>query len=161
MIGVVRVVYIIYIICVLFKSKFTLHDECIVMEFRTKSVKRFFFGKFKRKWKIPGKSEQWHDVGGGGGGGAWQIACKLMNLIKIYSSSKKSTLLAFSPSILARLLLKYAYASGGSMIFPRRGRQLSGGAPTYDFAKFSQKLHEIERIWTPRGRGARVQNFTM
>ena len=31
------------------------------------------------------------------------------------------------------------------------GRQLSRGAPTYDFAKFSQKLHEIERIWTPRG----------
>ena len=27
------------------------------------------------------------------------------------------------------------------------------GAPTYDFAKFSQKLHEIERIWT-RGGGA-------
>ena len=26
--------------------------------------------------------------------------------------------------------------------FPR------GGAPTYDFVKFSQKLHEIERIWT-------------
>ena len=25
------------------------------------------------------------------------------------------------------------------------------GAPTYDFAKFSQKLHEIERIWAPRG----------
>ena len=32
--------------------------------------------------------------------------------------------------------------------FPRRGRQLSRGAPTYHFAKFSQKLHEIERIWT-------------
>ena len=29
-----------------------------------------------------------------------------------------------------------------------------GGAPTYDFAKFSRKLHEIERIWAPRG-GAR------
>ena len=28
--------------------------------------------------------------------------------------------------------------------FPRRG------APTYDFAKISPKLHEIERIWTPR-----------
>ena len=27
------------------------------------------------------------------------------------------------------------------------------GAPTYDFAKFSQKLHEIERIWVPRGGG--------
>ena len=35
------------------------------------------------------------------------------------------------------------------------------GAPTYDFAKISQKLHEIETIWTPRGAGARVQNFTM
>ena len=23
-----------------------------------------------------------------------------------------------------------------------------GGAPTYDFAKFSKKMHEIERIWT-------------
>ena len=47
--------------------------------------------------------------------------------------------------------------SGGSRIFPRRGRQLSGGegALTYDFAKFPQKLHEIERIWTPEGgRGA-------
>ena len=24
------------------------------------------------------------------------------------------------------------------------------GAETYDFTKFSQKLHEIERVWTPR-----------
>ena len=39
--------------------------------------------------------------------------------------------------------------SGRSRISPRRGRQLSGGAPTYDFAKFSRKLHEIERIWAP------------
>ena len=36
--------------------------------------------------------------------------------------------------------------SGGSRISPE-------GAPTYDFAKFSQKLHEIERIWAPRGGG--------
>ena len=36
--------------------------------------------------------------------------------------------------------------------FPRRGGANSPGeAPTYDFAKISQKLHEIERIWTPRG----------
>ena len=35
--------------------------------------------------------------------------------------------------------------------FPR------GGAPTYNFAKISQKLHEIERIWAPRGaRGTRA-----
>ena len=26
------------------------------------------------------------------------------------------------------------------------------GAPTYDFVKISRKLHEIERIWTPKGR---------
>ena len=45
--------------------------------------------------------------------------------------------------------------SGGSRISPRRGRQLprGGGAPTYDFAIFPQKLHEIERIWAPRGGG--------
>ena len=43
--------------------------------------------------------------------------------------------------------------------FPRGGGANSpGGAPTYDFDKFSQKLHEIERIWTG---GGRVQNFTM
>ena len=41
--------------------------------------------------------------------------------------------------------VKKAMCSGGSRISPRRG------APTYDFAKFSQKLHEIERIWAPGG----------
>ena len=36
--------------------------------------------------------------------------------------------------------------------FPRGGGANSpGGAQTYNFAKFSQKLHEIERIWTPGG----------
>ena len=40
--------------------------------------------------------------------------------------------------------------------FPRGGGANSrGGAPTYDFTKFSQKLHLIERIWTPqRGRAS-------
>ena len=32
--------------------------------------------------------------------------------------------------------------------FPEVGAPTLRGAPTYDFAKFSQKLHEIERIWT-------------
>ena len=50
-----------------------------------------------------------------------------------------------------RYSIRVSLLSGGSRISPRRGRQLPGGAPTYDFAKFSQKLHEIERIWTPRG----------
>ena len=35
--------------------------------------------------------------------------------------------------------------------FPEEGASTPRGAPTYNFAKFSQKLHEIERIWTPRG----------
>ena len=44
--------------------------------------------------------------------------------------------------------------------FPRGGGANSPGgggkgAPTYDFAKISQKLHEIERIWVPGGGGAR------
>ena len=39
--------------------------------------------------------------------------------------------------------------------FPEEGAPTpQGGAPTYEIAKFSEKLHEIERIWTPGG-GAR------
>ena len=34
--------------------------------------------------------------------------------------------------------------------FPEVGTPTLQGTPTYDFAKFSQKLHKIERIWTPR-----------
>ena len=39
---------------------------------------------------------------------------------------------------------------------PSRG---DGAAPTHDFAKISQKLHEIESIWTPRGRGGMRPKF--
>ena len=53
----------------------------------------------------------------------------------------------------------YTLTSGGSRISPRRGANSPGGTPTYDFANFSRKLLEIERIWTPGG--ARIQNFTM
>ena len=35
--------------------------------------------------------------------------------------------------------------------FPRGGGANSPGAPTYEFAKISQKLHEIERIWALGG----------
>ena len=51
-----------------------------------------------------------------------------------------------------------SHDSGGSRISPRRGRQLPrGGAPTYNFVKISQKLHEIERIWTPsEGRASKI-----
>ena len=41
--------------------------------------------------------------------------------------------------------------SGGPRISPRWEGQPFRGPPTYDFAKVSQKLHEIERIWTPGG----------
>ena len=40
-------------------------------------------------------------------------------------------------------------SSGGSRISPRRGRQLSGGAPGYDFIKISRKLHEIKENSRP------------
>ena len=44
-------------------------------------------------------------------------------------------------------------ADPGSRIPRRTGRQPSGGggggAPTYDIAKFSEKLHEIEKISAP------------
>ena len=48
--------------------------------------------------------------------------------------------------------------SDGSRISPRGGGvnpPMGGGAWTRNFAKFSQKLHEIERIWTQRGGGVR------
>ena len=55
-------------------------------------------------------------------------------------------------NLLLKLRLFIDLCSGGSRISPRRGRQLSGGGRQHTiFAKFSQKLHEIERIWTPRG----------
>ena len=44
---------------------------------------------------------------------------------------------------------------GGSRILCRRGHQPSGGAPTYDFVKFSEKLHEIKKILGHRGACAR------
>ena len=59
------------------------------------------------------------------------------------------------PKIYESRLDKYIHKNcrGGSRISPG-GRQLTRGAATYDFTKFSRKLHEIERIWVPSG-GAR------
>ena len=56
-----------------------------------------------------------------------------------------------STSFCLHLISQLHVPSGGSRISPRLVRQLSGRAPTYDFAKISQKLHEIERISTPGG----------
>ena len=41
--------------------------------------------------------------------------------------------------------------------FPEKGAPTPGGgeAPTYNFAKFSQKMHEIERIWAEGARPLR------
>ena len=44
--------------------------------------------------------------------------------------------------------LNLAMSSGGSRI--SLGGGANPGGPTYDFGKFSQKLHEIERILTRR-----------
>ena len=41
--------------------------------------------------------------------------------------------------------------------FPEEGAPtLQRGAPTYNFAKFCQRLHEIEIIWTPGGRASKI-----
>ena len=47
------------------------------------------------------------------------------------------------------------WTQGWIQDFPRRS-QLPRVAPTYDFAKFSRKLHEIKRIWVPGGSGLRT-----
>ena len=50
------------------------------------------------------------------------------------------------------LSIKWVCFAVGIQNFPGVGAPtLEGdwGAPTYDFARFSQKEHEIERIWTP------------
>ena len=39
--------------------------------------------------------------------------------------------------------------------FSEVGAPTLQGAPTYHFAKFSPKLHKIERIWTPGARPLR------
>ena len=48
-------------------------------------------------------------------------------------------------------LNKHIKSRGGSKIPCRRGADPPGGAPTYDFVKFSRKLHEIEKILGRRG----------
>ena len=40
-----------------------------------------------------------------------------------------------------------ARCQGGSRIFVEGGANPPAGALTYDFAKISEKLHEIEKIW--------------
>ena len=49
----------------------------------------------------------------------------------------------------ARHAHKRLYTSGGSRIFPRGGGANSQNC--YYFSHFCRKLHENERIWTPRG----------
>ena len=52
-------------------------------------------------------------------------------------------------------LFKHCHIQWRIQEFPEEGANSpGGGAPTYDFAKFSRKLHEIERIWVPRVGGA-------
>ena len=44
------------------------------------------------------------------------------------------------------VLVIITWCRGGSRIPRRRGANPPGGVPTYDFAKFHEKLHEIEKI---------------
>ena len=49
------------------------------------------------------------------------------------------------------LYFLWDHCTGGSRIPCKRGSKPSGGAPTYDFVKISEKLHEIEKILGCRG----------
>ena len=53
--------------------------------------------------------------------------------------------------IFLQFFRKIAISSGGSRIFPGGGGANSQNC--YYFSHFCQKLHENERIWTPRGGG--------
>ena len=87
-----------------------------------------------------------------------EASVKSASLLYILKTVLKNVYFALNITFQLNLVHSIAVADLG---FPRGGGANSpGGAPTYEFAKFSQKLHEIERIWTPGG-GARVQNFTM
>ena len=53
--------------------------------------------------------------------------------------------------ILQNIFAKRRYQQWQIQDFPEVGAPTLGEATTYDFAKISKKLHEIERIWTQRG----------
>ena len=68
---------------------------------------------------------------------------------RVYSSMEIHLLYSAKKFILLRTECLKTVADPG---FSRGGGANSPGeAPTYDFAIFSQKLHEMERIWAPRG----------
>ena len=60
-----------------------------------------------------------------------------------YTLKSGKPLTALSPNPITEIVADPGFLWGGGANPPGRG------APTYDFAKISQKLHEIERIWTP------------
>ena len=51
------------------------------------------------------------------------------------------------------ILYEHIWSQWRIQDFPEVRAPTLQGAPTYDFAKISQKLHEIERIWTLGGGG--------
>ena len=57
----------------------------------------------------------------------------------------------------SRRILYYGSSAGADPGFPVAGdaNSLERRVPTYDFAKFSEKLHEIEKIMGCRGKHQR------
>ena len=79
-------------------------------------------------------------------------SCQLKSMVKLPTQHKRgvpsSQLKTGCPEIKDG---KLKCALNSIWLSPWWGHQSSRGAPTYNFAKFRQKLHEIERIWTPGG----------
>ena len=62
--------------------------------------------------------------------------------VSYYREEKESV----KPCLFREIIYFRKMCRGGSRIPCRRGRRPSRGAPTYNFVKFSEKLHEIEKI---------------
>ena len=73
-----------------------------------------------------------------------------------YASSSKSLHSNFSNLF----LLSSVSVQWRIQDFPEVGAPTFQGAPTYDFAKSSQKLHGIDRIWTGGGGASKILLYT-
>ena len=76
------------------------------------------------------------------------MLCIYYKMIFTYVDCRQKVHFAYCIPIVNVILLPLTVADPG---FPRGGASPCE-APTYEFAKFPPKMHEIERIWTRRGR---------
>ena len=74
----------------------------------------------------------------------FHLTCRILFLVILFQNYKDSILRIQ----LGKTLIKNKLIQWRIQDFPEVGTPTLQGAPTYNLAKFSQKLHEIDRIWT-------------